>query len=154
MKLGELLRNDLIRLDLEAANKWEAIEKMVNILVEGREITQADREKILEAVLAREKSMSTGIGKGVAIPHATSDLINEVVGAYARLSQPIEFDAIDGEPVQHLVLMVIPKNQYQQHIKTLAGIARLMNDEKARTGLKGAGTAEETLSVIEKAETL
>lgn len=154
MKLGELLRADVVQLDLEASNKWEAIEKMVNLLVEKSLIRHPDREKILESIVAREKSMSTGIGKGVGIPHATTELLPEVVGAYARLKNPIEFDAIDGEPVQHLVLMVIPKSQYQQHIKTLAGIARLMNDEKARKALTAAATPEETLTVVQKSEAL
>ena len=154
MKLGDLLRKDLIKLDLDATNKWDAIEQMVNLLVEHHQIKISDREKIIEGIKAREKSMSTGIGKGVGIPHATSELLPEVVGAYARLKAPIDFEAIDGEPVRHLVLMVIPKSQYQSHIKTLAGIARLMNDEKARTGLMSATSAADTMAVVEKAEAL
>ncbi len=152
MKLGDLIRKEAIRLDLEASDKWEAIEEAVNLLVANHDLKISDRDRILNSVVEREKSMSTGIGKGVGIPHATCDKLGHVLSVYARLKNPIDFESIDGQPVQHIVLMLIPKDQYQQHIKTLAGIARIMNNPEAREGLNQAASPEEILDVIQQAE--
>ncbi len=152
MKLGELIRPETVKLDLNASDKWEAIEEIVDLLVSNHELKTCDRDSILASVLDREKSMSTGIGKGVGIPHATCDQLEQVLGVYARLKAPIDFEAIDGQPVQHLVLMLIPKDQYQQHIKTLAGIARIMNNPSARDGLNQAQTADDIVDIIQQSE--
>lgn len=154
MKLCDLLNKEGVRLNVQAADKWEAIEEGVNILVENHDIQIADREEITNLVLNRERSMSTGIGKGVGIPHATCEKIPQALAVYVRLKSPIEFEAIDGEPVQHLVIMLIPKEQYQQHIKTLAGIARLMNNESARSRLCDADSPGEIMDVLHQAESV
>lgn len=153
MRLGDLIRKEAIKLDLEASDKWEAIEEAVNLLIVNHDLKISDRDRILNSVLERERSMSTGIGKGVGIPHATCDQLPAVLSVYARLKQPIDFESIDGQPVQHLVLMLIPKDEYQQHIKTLAGIARIMNNPSARDGLNVAQTPDAIMDVIQQAET-
>ena len=94
--------------------------------------------------------MSTGIGFGIAIPHASSDAVDEVVAAFGRSSQGIEFDALDNAPVKFVVLFIVPKNQFQTHLRTLASIAKFLNDRSVRESLAAAGTKEEILAVFEE----
>ena len=82
--------------------------------------------------------MSTGIGFGIAIPHASSDRIEEVVASFGRSSQGIEFDALDNAPVKFVVLFIVPKNQFQTHLRTLASIAKFLNDRSVRESLATA----------------
>ena len=79
--------------------------------------------------------MSTGIGFGIAIPHCSSDRLDEVVAAFGRSSQGIEFDALDNAPVKFVVLFIVPKNQFQTHLRTLASIAKFLNDRSVRESL-------------------
>ena len=92
--------------------------------------------------------MSTGIGFGIAIPHCSSDRINDVVAAFGRSSQGIEFDALDNAPVKFVVLFVVPKNQFQTHLRTLASIAKFLNDRSVREELAGAPSAEAILAIF------
>ena len=93
--------------------------------------------------------MSTGIGFGIAIPHASSDSVSEVVAAFGRSSQGIEFNALDNAHVKFVVLFIVPKNQFQAHLRTLASIAKFLNDRSVRERLAQAGTSAEILSVFE-----
>ena len=97
--------------------------------------------------------MSTGIGFGIAIPHASSDAVAEVVAAFGRSSQGIEFDALDSAPVKFVVLFIVPKNQFQTHLRTLASIAKFLNDRSVREKLAAAGTKEEVLAIFEERPT-
>ena len=96
----------------------------------------------------REETMSTGIGFGIAIPHASSDRIEQVVAAFGRSSQGIEFDALDNAPVKFVVLFVVPKNQFQTHLRTLASIAKFLNDRGTRDSLASAGSAGDILAIF------
>jgi mannitol/fructose-specific phosphotransferase system IIA component (Ntr-type) len=92
--------------------------------------------------------MSTGIGFGIAIPHASSDRIEEVVAAFGRSSAGIEFDALDNAPVKFVVLFIVPKNQFQTHLRTLASIAKFLNDRSTRESLATAPSAEDILAIF------
>ena len=92
--------------------------------------------------------MSTGIGFGIAIPHCSSDRLDEVVAAFGRSSNGIEFDALDNAPVKFVVLFIVPKNQFQTHLRTLASIAKFLNDRSVRESLGTAKSAEEILSIF------
>ncbi len=93
--------------------------------------------------------MSTGIGFGIAIPHASSDRVGQVVAAFGRSSTGIEFDSLDNAPVRFIVLFVVPKDQFQTHLRTLAAIAKFLNDRNVRERLGTAGSAEEILKIFE-----
>ena len=93
--------------------------------------------------------MSTGIGFGIAIPHASSDRVSQVVAAFGRSSQGIEFDSLDNAPVRFIVLFVVPKDQFQTHLRTLAAIAKFLNDRSVRERLGTAASAAEILSIFE-----
>ena len=93
--------------------------------------------------------MSTGIGFGIAIPHASSDKVNEVVAAFGRSNKGVQFDSLDEQPVFFIVLFVVPKDQFQTHLRTLAAIAKFLNDKAVREDLGAADGAEAILSVFE-----
>jgi mannitol/fructose-specific phosphotransferase system IIA component (Ntr-type) len=93
--------------------------------------------------------MSTGIGFGIAIPHASSNCVNEVVAAFGRSSTGIEFDSLDNSPVRFIVLFVVPKDQFQVHLRTLAAIAKFLNDKSVREQLAKAESSGEILNIFD-----
>jgi mannitol/fructose-specific phosphotransferase system IIA component (Ntr-type) len=92
--------------------------------------------------------MSTGIGFGIAIPHASSDRVTEVVAAFGRSRAGIEFEALDNAPVRFVVLFVVPKDQFNLHLRTLAAIAKFLNDRSVREQLDAAEGTEGLLGVF------
>lgn len=96
----------------------------------------------------RERSMSTGIGQGVAIPHCSTEKVTDVKGILAVLRKPIDFQALDDEPVHLVVLMLMPKNKFDRHIKTLATVARTLNDAGFRQRVLEAQSAEAVYTVL------
>src|ERR1700748_865369 len=149
MTLGSLLSVDQIIPEMKSTERWAAIGELIDLLVEKGAVRKADRESVLGALRAREETMSTGIGFGIAIPHASSDRVSKVVAAFGRSSTGIEFDALDNAPVRFVVLFVVPKDQFQTHLRTLAAIAKFLNDRSVRERLGTATTAEEILAIFE-----
>jgi mannitol/fructose-specific phosphotransferase system IIA component (Ntr-type) len=148
MNLGHILSIDQILPEMEAVERMEAIVELVDLLVAKGHVQAGDRDVVLNALRAREDTMSTGIGFGIAIPHASSDRVNHVVAAFGRSSKGIEFDALDNAPVKFIVLFVVPKDQFQTHLRTLAAIAKFLNDRQVRERLGTAASAEEILSIF------
>src|SRR5258708_18905783 len=132
MDLGDILAHEQIKPDLQATNRWEAIDELINRLVESGKIKSEDREAIVNVVKKRESSMSTGIGFGVGIPHASTDLIYDVVGALGRSRNGVNFDALDNQPVNLVVLFLVPQGQFQKHLHNLALIAKLLHKKAFR----------------------
>ena len=148
MTLSEIVQADHIVPSLQATNRWEAIDELVDQLVASGAITAKDREAIIDAVKKRENSMSTGIGFGIGIPHASTDLIDEVVGALGRSTEGIDFEALDNQPVNLVVLFLVPQGQFQKHLHTLANIAKMLHNKEFRQSLEEAGDAEAILKII------
>src|SRR5450432_2497641 len=132
MSLASLLTSEQIIPEMKATERWPAIVELIELLVGQGKIDPANRESILASLKQREETMSTGIGFGIAIPHASSNRIEEVVASFGRSSQGIEFDALDNAPVKFVVLFIVPKNQFQTHLRTLASIAKFLNDRSIR----------------------
>ncbi len=149
MTLGNLLSKDQILPEMQATERWSAIVELIDLLVSKGQIKAGDRDVVLAALRAREETMSTGIGFGIAIPHASSDRVEKVVAAFGRSSTGIEFDALDNAPVRFVVLFVVPKDQFQTHLRTLAAIAKFLNDRNVRERLGKALSAEEILAIFE-----
>jgi len=150
MSLASLLSSEQIIPEMKATERWPAIVELIDLLVAQQKIDSASRDGILAALKQREETMSTGIGFGIAIPHASSDAVAGVVAAFGRSSQGIEFDALDSAPVKFVVLFIVPKNQFQTHLRTLASIAKFLNDRSVREKLAAAGTKEEILAIFEE----
>ena len=142
MLLGELLTKEQIVDDLSAANRWEAIDELIDRLVSCRKIRDKDRKAIAAVVRKREESMSTGIGFGVGLPHASTDLVEKVVGAFGRSKNGIHFDALDNKPVSLVMLFLVPQGHFQKHLHTLANVAKSLHDSKFRNALREAPSAE------------
>ena len=150
MSLASLLTSEQIIPEMKATERWPAIVELIDLLVEQKKIEPASRDGILAALKQREETMSTGIGFGIAIPHASSENVSEVVAAFGRSTQGIEFDALDNAPVKFVVLFIVPKNQFQTHLRTLAAIAKFLNDRSVRESLAAAGTKEEILAIFQE----
>ena len=148
MNLGNLLSVDRILPQMQASERWSAIVELVELLVQRGKVRAADQDSVLAALRQREETMSTGIGFGIAIPHASSDRVDEVVAAFGRSSTGIEFDSLDNAPVKFIVLFVVPKDQFQTHLRTLAAIAKFLNDRTVRERLAGASNAEEIYQIF------
>lgn len=152
MKLTDLLTEDLIVPNLKANGAIEAIDAMLKVLVEKGRLQSGDLPRVQEIVHEREKSMSTGIGHGVAIPHGVIPNLDGVVGALAISPDGVEFEAIDHEPVHLVVLVLVGEAAHRQHIRTLAIVSRLMNSAALRQHLLRAETAKEMLRLIQAEE--
>jgi len=148
MSLLENLKKNNIIINPESKNKWDLINELVSAAVKYKYISGDDSEAVADALVDREKSMSTGIGNGVAIPHCTSENLNEIVTILAVTPEGIDFDAIDNEKVKIIVLLIVPKNKLSQHIKTLANIAKMLNDEKLREKILSLKTPESILKTL------
>lgn len=148
MMLASLLSTEKIIPELRATGRWDAISELVDILVAGGCIEQQHREEVLAALRQREETMSTGIGFGIAIPHASSDCVGNVVAAFGKSSKGIEFDSLDNELVHFIVLFVVPRDQFQTHLRTLAAIAKFLNDKVVRDELATANSAEAIMQVL------
>ena len=148
MDLGDILGPEQILPDIQASNRWEAIDELIKNLVATGKIKAEHQEAIAAVVKRRETSMSTGIGFGIGIPHASTDLISEVVGALGRSRKGINFDALDNQPVSLVMLFLVPQGQFQKHLHTLANIAKLLHRAEFRQALEQAPNAGAMLQII------
>jgi len=138
MNLADILSPEQIIPELRATDRWQAIDELIANLVAAGKIKPEHREPIAAAVRKRETSMSTGIGFNIGIPHASTDLIYEVVGALGRSTSGVNFDALDDKPVNLVVLFLVPQGQFQKHLHTLADIAKLLHKSEFRKSLEAA----------------
>jgi fructose-specific phosphotransferase system IIA component len=148
MDLGDILSKEQIIPDLRATNRWEAIDELINNLVATGKITPQNQEAIAAVVKKRESSMSTGIGFGIGIPHASTDLITEVVGSLGRSTKGVNFDSLDNQPVNLVMLFLVPQGQFQKHLHTLANIAKLLHKAEFRQALEQAPDADTMLQIV------
>jgi len=151
MKLSELLTEKDIKIDLKSKDKDGVLDELVSLLVLNQNI-QDCKEKLLETVTAREKLMSTGIGEGIGIPHAKTDVLNKISAVFGKSKQGVAFDALDNEPVYLFFLLVAPQDQSGPHVKALARISRLLKHSGFREKLKASSTPKEVISIIREEE--
>ena len=150
MDLGDILSKEQIITDMRSANRWEAIDELISNLVATGKIGPESREAVAAVVKKRETSMSTGIGFGIGIPHASTDLIYEVVGSLGRSQKGVNFDALDNQPVNLVMLFLVPQGQFQKHLHTLANIAKLLHKAEFRHALQQAPDADAMLKAIKE----
>lgn len=150
--LANLLSENQIVPLLEAEESEEVISELVDILVERKLLEQKDRNRAIDSLQEREQRTSTGIGLGVAIPHAFLDGITDVLAIFGKSEKGIDFSSIDNSPVEFVLLFLVPEDQSQFHLKTLAIVARIFQDEDFRDELREAETTETILKVFEDAD--
>jgi len=151
MDLSDILGPEQILPEMKATNRWEAIDELIDRLIVSSKIKPENREAITAVVKKRETSMSTGIGFGIGIPHASTDLIYDVVGAFGRSRKGMNFDALDTQPVTLVMLFLVPQGQFQKHLHTLARIAKLLHRKEFRQAVEAAPDAKTMFDII-KAE--
>ncbi len=149
-KLSELLDSNLLITDLSAKDTKDCLEKMVNVLSYYRVI--ADPSDALEKLIEREKVMSTGIGGGVAIPHARCTSVSKTIVSIALSKDEIDFQSLDGEPVKIVFLILGPPESAAHHVKLLAQIARLIKDKRFVEELARAQTPARIIELIRAEE--
>jgi mannitol/fructose-specific phosphotransferase system IIA component (Ntr-type) len=152
MKLTDLLTRDVVIDSLKATEAGDAIDELMLKLIETKRLSEADAPRAREIVLARERSMSTGIGHGVAIPHGTVPGLDGVIGVLGRSAAGIDFKSLDGQPVHIAVLVLVGESAYRQHIRTLAIVSRLLNSAALREQLLHARGSAEMMRAIEAEE--
>ncbi len=150
MKVLDLLSKDFIISDLQSKSKQDAINELINLFEKDPRVI--DIEKVRDAVLEREKIMSTGVGKGFAIPHGKTNAVNDILAAFGKANKPIEYDALDGQPVNLIFLLVGKDNLVSNHIKLLSRISRMMNKDEFREKLNKAKTSDDILDIFRKEE--
>ena len=150
MILTQVLQPSCIKVPLEGKDKNSVITELVDLL--AAEGLLGDRDVVLEAVLAREKTRSTGIGSGIAIPHGKCKAVKELVMAVGIADEPIDFASVDGKPVKIIILLVSPADQTGPHIQALAKVSRLMLDEEFKRELEHADSAENAYKLISNKE--
>ncbi|MES2476836.1 MAG: PTS sugar transporter subunit IIA [Verrucomicrobiota bacterium] len=149
MKLAKLLNPDQIILDMQAVEHWPAIVELVGHLAASGQLPADQHAEMLEAFRAREELVSTGIGSGVAIPHAFSDHLEEVIAVFGRSSAGIDFEALDNAPVHFIVLFIVPRKDYHLHLRTLAAIAKMFTNSEVLRQLGAAANVEEIVAIFE-----
>lgn len=154
MTLSSLITTSDIILPFEPSDKWDAIRRLVDQLVDTERVEPKQGEAIHEAILARERSMSTGMEKGIAIPHAAVDGIDDVIACLGVVPEDegLAFESVDGRPTNLIVLLVIPRSKKLLHIRTLADIARVLSREEVRGALLSASDSEEAWNAISVSE--
>ncbi len=150
MNLTKILQRSCVRVPLKGKDKKDIITELVDVLAENKLLL--DRDAVLEAVMIREQTRSTGIGSGIAIPHGKCGAVKELVMAIGIASEPIGFESVDGKGVTIVLLLVSPADQTGPHIQALAKISRLMLDDKFKESLEKAGSSEEAYELISKKE--
>lgn len=146
VNLIDFLPEPAIQVDLKGQTKKDVLKELVQILASAHGIKNS--ASILDALLEREELGSTGIGQGIAIPHGKSDSASKVVAALGISKKGIDFDALDGELVFIIFMLVAPTNSAGIHLKILAKISRLLKDKFFRQALREAGTSQEALKFI------
>jgi len=150
MNLTQILKQESVKVPLESKEKEAVIGELVELLHANGMI--ADKDKVLEAVLMREKTRSTGIGSGIAIPHGKCSCVKELIMTIGIAGSPIDFNSVDDKPVTIVLLLLSPSDQTGPHIQALASISRLMLDEEFRLSLEQAKSAEEVYELIRSKE--
>ena len=148
MTLAELLTPERVIAELQSGENLPAIEEMVARLIEVEALPESQKEPALEALRAREEQRSTGIGGGIAIPHAFLPDLEKVVAIFARSKLGVDFCALDRAPVHFIVLFIVPTSQYTLHLKTLAAIAKILNSADTRKRLAEANNENEMIEVL------
>lgn len=150
MKLSNFINKRLINLSLQAKGKKETLEELADLLARQRIIP--DREKLVSVLMERESLGSTGVGNGIAIPHAKTDLTKKIVIAFAKSDKGIEFDSLDGKPVYLVFLIIAPEGAHETYLRVLARISRLLHEEKIRNELRTAQSPRQVINLIRKEE--
>jgi len=145
MDLSDLLTPDAVLASLHAQSKKHALQEVCDV---AAKLTGLGEREIFDTILQRERLGSTGVGHGVAIPHGKLHSLDRLVGVFARLIRPVDFEALDDQPVDLVFLLLAPESAGADHLKALARIARILRDTAVAGKLRAAASSEEIYSIL------
>jgi nitrogen PTS system EIIA component len=145
MDLGDLISPEAVFPSLKVKNKKEALQELAQ---RAARLTGLDAREVLETLLQRERLGSTGVGRGIAIPHGRIASLPQIVSVFARLEEPINFDALDEEPVNLIFLLLAPEHAGADHLKALARISRLLREPETIEKLRASKERATLYSVL------
>lgn len=152
MKFSDFVCVEAIKAELSAESKQSVIEELVGSLVLAGQIAQQDKESIVKAIMKREELGSTGIGRGVAVPHTKHPSVDRLVGTVGVSSEGVDFESLDGEKVQLFFLLISPPDRPGDHLRALENISRQLRDDTFCRFLKQSKTAEDIQQLLEEAD--
>ncbi|GBD93490.1 PTS system fructose-specific EIIABC component [bacterium BMS3Abin05] len=152
MEISEFVSEDLVLLDVQGKTKEEILKRVIENLVQKR-VELKNPGRFYEEVLERERLGGTGIGGGVAIPHARTENVNRMIVTFSRIKEPVDFESEDRLPVRLIFLIAVPIRGLKSYLTTLAKISRMVRPEKAREMLLNAASPGEVISLIRQIET-
>jgi len=141
MNVSDILTVEKVKVDFKSTDKFGVINELIDLFADDPQVN--DLDEMRSAIIDREEIQSTGVGSGFAIPHAKTDGAKDMIAAFGRLSEPVEFESIDEKPVNLVFLMVAKESAVGPHIQMLSRISRLMSKESFRESLINAETSEE-----------
>jgi len=148
MQIMDFLSKKAIITDLKSTKKEEVMRELVDALINAGEIEKRYRNKLIEALMAREALGSTAIGQGIAIPHAKCDCVNKLIAAFGLSKKGVDFDSLDGELAYIFFLLVAPQDSAGPHLKALARISRLLKDKYFRDTLRACTDDKSVTKII------
>jgi PTS system fructose-specific IIC component len=151
-RLVEFLAEEFIVVDLKAEDKWDAIRQLVAFLMRTHRVEHISQDELYQSVVDRENEMSTGMGRGIAIPHGHISKGPAIQGVMGICRSGLEFDSLDGEPVKLIMLIVTPEDKKDMHLKVLSSLSSMVSDDAIRTRLMAAISPEDAMEVIESKE--
>jgi fructose-specific phosphotransferase system IIA component len=152
MNIIDLLGKDAVSVDLKSTEKDEIISELVDLLVSAGAVKKPEKETVLKKLQERELLGSTGIGKGVAIPHAKCPKVKKMVAAFGISKGGVDFKSLDGEQTHIFFLLIAPGETPGPHLKALAKISRLLDDKFIRDRLRSATTSQDILKIVKDEE--
>lgn len=147
MNISDLLSADRIVCGLALSSKKRALETVSQLLAEATEVPLSETQ-IFDGLLARERLGSTGLGHGVAIPHGRFKDVGQAIGVFIRLEEGVDFDAVDGEPVDLMFALMVPEESTEEHLQLLASLAEMFSDAAVRERLRQCGTVADIEKII------
>ena len=152
MKFSDFVQTKSIKPELAATDKEGVIRELVGGLVETGQLDSSEQESIIEAILNREELGSTGIGRGIAVPHTKHPSVGQPIGTVGVSTTGVDFQSLDGEPVFLFFMLISPPEQRNEHVKALGNIAKQLNDETFCRFLKQSKTADDIRQILEEAD--
>jgi PTS system fructose-specific IIA component/PTS system nitrogen regulatory IIA component len=152
MKFSDFVKTEAIKSQLTSSDKEGVIRELVTSLVESGQLGSDDQESIVQAILKREELGSTGIGRGIAVPHTKHPSVPKPIGTVGVSPEGIDFQSLDGEQVQLFFMLISPPDQPNEHLRALENISKQLQDETFCRFLKQSKTAEDIQQILEEAD--
>jgi fructose-specific phosphotransferase system IIA component len=152
MKFSDFVKTEAIKSELTSTDKEGVIRELVQSLVDSGQLDGGDKESIVEAILKREELGSTGIGRGIAVPHTKHSSVPQPVGTVGVSSEGVDFQSLDGEQVQLFFMLISPPEQPNEHLQALENISKQLQDETFCRFLKQSKSAADIQQILEEAD--